>query len=245
MEKKSELARARAIRASPATCRAWTRARRVNGEATKWSAERSGGPPGPSKTFHPTPTAHGGDCTAVDGNGILTPPAESEGYGIDATRGSARSGDHDLVAHASHGEDPLGRRRVGLDPAPEPLDVHVEGLGVAHVVVAPDLVDELVPGDHPARPLEQQLQDLELLEGQVQRLAAERDLVAIGVEDEVAGRQRPRRRCPAPGRASARPPGAARPASGPPAPAVGTAWSRSRRRRPRGRRRCRPRSPWP
>ena len=39
---------------------------------------------------------------------------------------------------------------VGLDLGPQPLHVDVERLGVADVVGAPDPVDELAAGEHPA-----------------------------------------------------------------------------------------------
>ena len=57
----------------------------------------------------------------------------------------------ELVAQPPHGEQ-VGRvRGVGLDLGPQPLDVDVERLGVADVVAAPHPVDELHPGEHPAR----------------------------------------------------------------------------------------------
>ena len=49
-----------------------------------------------------------------------------------------------------------GLRGVGLDARAQPLDVHVEGLGVADVVGAPDPVDQHVAGQHPAGVLDQQ-----------------------------------------------------------------------------------------
>ena len=74
---------------------------------------------------------------------------------LDATRGSRASARSTTtccragpaqplvpVADAAHGDDP--RRGAGsvLDLRAQPLDVHVEGLGVADVVAAPDPVDQ-------------------------------------------------------------------------------------------------------
>src|SRR3954452_20364391 len=50
-----------------------------------------------------------------------------------------------LVAQAADGDDAAGRRRFGLDLRTQPLDVHVEGLGVADVIGPPDPVDQRVP----------------------------------------------------------------------------------------------------
>ena len=51
--------------------------------------------------------------------------------------------------------------------------MHVESLGVAHVVGAPDTVDELHPGQHAPRVAEQNLEQLKLLERQLHLLAAD------------------------------------------------------------------------
>ena len=46
--------------------------------------------------------------------------------------------------------------------------MHIDRPGAAEVVVAPDLLEQLRPGEHPARVLGQELQQLEFLEGQVE-----------------------------------------------------------------------------
>src|SRR6056297_444462 len=56
------------------------------------------------------------------------------------------SGPHVLVAEAPDRHDPCRFRRVGLDLAAQPFDVHVESLGVADVVVAPHPVDQRLAG---------------------------------------------------------------------------------------------------
>ena len=55
------------------------------------------------------------------------------------------------VAEAADRRDEHGLGRVLLDPRPQPLDVHVQGLGVADVVHPPDPVDQGVPGHDSAR----------------------------------------------------------------------------------------------
>ncbi len=115
-----------------------------------------------------------------------------------------------------------GRRRVVLDLGPQPLDVDVEGLGVADVVRTPDAVDERLPGQHPAGVAHQQLQQFELLQRQRHLIAAQVDLVAAGVETQTADLEHlPDRFLVGLGRRAS---GAARPACGRPAPAAGRAW---------------------
>ena len=93
------------------------------------------------------------------------------------------------VAYAAHGDDARRVTRVVLDLGPQPLHVHVEGLGVAVVVRAPHPVDEHVAREHPPGVGEQQLEQLELLERQRDALAAHRHLVTRGVETHVADLQ--------------------------------------------------------
>src|SRR5690349_10970209 len=69
---------------------------------------------------------------------------------------------HELVAEAVHGEDVLGRARVGLQLAPQPGHVHVHRARGGHRVVAPDLVQELVPREGGAALADQVAQELEL-----------------------------------------------------------------------------------
>ena len=129
----------------------------------------------------------------------------------------------------------VGLRRVGLDLRPQALDVHVERLGVAEVVRAPDAVDQHVAGEHPAGVRQQELEQLELLERERHRdrrartpRGAPASSAHVADLDDVG---------PVDARASTSPgPAAARRAPGRSARAAGTASSRSRRRRPRGRR---------
>src|SRR5664280_3644437 len=60
------------------------------------------------------------------------------------------SGSLELVPQTPHGDDELRARRVRLDLGAQPLDVHVQGLGVTDVVAAPHPIDQLCAGQYPA-----------------------------------------------------------------------------------------------
>src|SRR5690606_22838727 len=91
----------------------------------------------------------------------------------------------ELVAQAPDRDDALGVRRIRLDLGAQALDVHVEGLGVPDVVVAPHPVDQGVAGQHPTRVLGQQREQLELLERELHLLTANGALAALGVDPTV------------------------------------------------------------
>src|SRR5215217_6491271 len=57
-------------------------------------------------------------------------------------------------------------------------------------VIAPDLVEQLLAGDHEALVAHEVLEQLELALGEVDRAVAARDLVGVGVEHQVADAQR-------------------------------------------------------
>src|SRR5690606_9110648 len=57
----------------------------------------------------------------------------------------------EFVTQPAHGDQIDGGTGVGLELRAQPLHVHVEGLGVADVVGAPDPVDELTAGEHATR----------------------------------------------------------------------------------------------
>ena len=90
------------------------------------------------------------------------------------------------------------------------------------VVGAPHPVDQGLAGEHPAGVGQQDLEQLELLERQLHRVAPDDDLVALGVEGHVADLEGVA--AEGGGGGARRPGGAARPASGPPARGGGTAW---------------------
>src|SRR5438105_8894042 len=89
------------------------------------------------------------------------------------------------VAEAPDRGDPGRGRGVLLDLGPEALDVDVEGLRVADVARPPHPVHQGVAGEDPAGVDQQQLEEVELLEGQLDGLAPHRHLVADGVEADV------------------------------------------------------------
>ena len=74
---------------------------------------------------------------------------------------------HEPVADVAHGADQ--RLVLGAELGPQPPDVDVDRAGAAEVVVAPDLLQQLRPGEDPARVLGEELEQLELLEGEVER----------------------------------------------------------------------------
>ena len=74
-----------------------------------------------------------------------------------------------------------GAGGVVLDLGAQSLDVDVKGLGVAHVVDAPDAIDELGAGHDSSHIAQQHLEQLELLEGQLHRFARDAHLVTLDV----------------------------------------------------------------
>ena len=74
---------------------------------------------------------------------------------------------HEAVADVADGADQ--GLVLGPELGPEAAYVDVDGAGAAEVVVAPDLLQQLVAGEDPAGVLGEVLQQLELLERQVER----------------------------------------------------------------------------
>src|SRR5690606_10243172 len=79
--------------------------------------------------------------------GRVTCAARGARSGLGPERPSLLVGGVELVAEPAHGEDAARTRRIQLDLGAQPLDVDVEGLGVADVVGPPDAVDELAAGE--------------------------------------------------------------------------------------------------
>src|SRR5258708_9570002 len=65
--------------------------------------------------------------------------------------------------------------------------VHVDSPGAAEVVVTPDLLQQLRPGEDPAGMLGQELQQLEFLEGQVERATVHPGRIGRLVHHQAAG----------------------------------------------------------
>src|SRR6266568_5723086 len=79
---------------------------------------------------------------------------------------------HEPVPQAPDREDVAGFARVFFDLLAQPLHVHVVRLGVAEVVVPPDLLDQEMPSEEPALPGDEGLQELELLGSELDQLSA-------------------------------------------------------------------------
>jgi hypothetical protein len=89
------------------------------------------------------------------------------------------------------------RLAPAVDLAPEVGDVELDHVGVAPEVVGPDPIQDLRLGQRPPRIAHQEPQQLELGDGQIDRLPRPRDLVRVLVQDQVADhelRARPARR---------------------------------------------------
>src|SRR4030067_228250 len=89
-------------------------------------------------------------------------------------RGVGGTSVHELVPESSN-RHPMNRTMRGLSaPAAQALHMEVEGPGVPEVVSPPDGLDEELPGQQPAPAPEEGLEELELLRGQGDALAATR-----------------------------------------------------------------------
>src|SRR5215213_2722108 len=97
----------------------------------------------------------------------------------------------EAVAHAAHGEDQLGLRRVALQLLTQMPDVHVDRARVAVSGVPPDALQQAAAAEHPSRRPRQRRQDLELHVRELDVLAADRDAPALEVHLHLA---RPDRR---------------------------------------------------
>src|SRR3954464_1673360 len=95
-----------------------------------------------------------------------------------------RLGD-ELVADVAHRADERLALRAELRA--QTSYVYVDRAGAAEVVVAPDLLQQLRTGEDPAGMLREVFEQLELLEGQVERRSADARLVGRLVDGEVTG----------------------------------------------------------
>src|SRR5262249_58329478 len=92
---------------------------------------------------------------------------------------------HDeLVADLAYGAD--HRLVLGAQLGAQPPHVDVDRAGAAEVVVPPDLAQHLVAGEHPARVLGEELEQLELLVREVKRPALEPGGIGLLVDGELA-----------------------------------------------------------
>src|SRR4051812_999329 len=90
------------------------------------------------------------------------------------------------------------RLATGLQLPAEVRHEHLDRVRDGERVIAPDLVEQLLPRDHEALVAHEVLQQLEFALRELELAVAAADLVRIGVEDEVADAQRrhPARRAP-------------------------------------------------
>src|SRR5712692_2212999 len=79
-------------------------------------------------------------------------PFGSDYTGVGSEPGSGRRSLHEPVAESPHRHDVLGLVRVPFDLLTEALHVDVQRLGVAEVVGAPDLGDQVLAGQQPVLP---------------------------------------------------------------------------------------------
>src|SRR4051812_16505139 len=98
-----------------------------------------------------------------------------------------------LVPDAADGQHDLRVLGIALDLGPQPLDVHVHQPGVGGVPVAPDLLQQHLPGEHLARLARQRHQQVELQRRELDRPALAQHLVTGDVDAQVPDRQRLRR----------------------------------------------------
>ena len=92
---------------------------------------------------------------------------------------------HEPVTNVADGANQ--RLVLGAELGAQPPDVHINRAGAAEVVIAPDLLEQLGPGEDPGRVLGQELQQLEFLERQVERAAAQAGRVGRLIDRQVAG----------------------------------------------------------
>src|SRR5690554_5252857 len=87
----------------------------------------------------------------------------------------------ELVPETTHRDDVGRPGGLPLDLLPQPLDVYIEGLGVAEVRRAPNLGDESVSLGQTILSPHQRLEEVELLRGQVHRLAVHPNHMGLDV----------------------------------------------------------------
>src|ERR1700722_13345481 len=110
-----------------------------------------------------------------------------------------------LVTDTAYRHDDLGMLRVLLDLGPQPLHVHVDQPGVGRMPVAPDLLEQPLPGEDLPGFAGQRHEQVKLQRGEVEGLAVALHRVAGHVDDSCAGLEHPGGRCVAPSAPDYRP----------------------------------------
>ncbi len=93
------------------------------------------------------------------------------------------------VADAPHGHDSFRSCRVAFEQQSEPLNVRGQWLRIAEAVIAPDLGHEAVASQGVAGMTQEELQQRELFGCDVDLVTADRHLMEIDVEHDVAAAQ--------------------------------------------------------
>src|SRR5688572_9049081 len=91
---------------------------------------------------------------ALDGSSALDGSADRQRGRLVVGELAAGRRDHELVADLAHRAD--HRLVLRAELGAQPPDVYVDRPGAAEVVVAPDLAQQLVAGEDPARVLSQE-----------------------------------------------------------------------------------------
>src|SRR5688572_11906226 len=82
----------------------------------------------------------------------------------------------ELVADAAHGHDEFRPRVVLLDLGAQAVDVAIDVVFVAVVAVAPYRIEELQPAVDPSPVTREMQEQIELLGGEIDEVARQRDL---------------------------------------------------------------------
>ena len=106
------------------------------------------------------------------------------GLGVGSVAGGLGLGRHEAIADVADRADE--RLVVGAELGAQTADVDVDRACAAEVVVAPDLLQQLLAGEDPAGVLGEELEELELLEREVEGAVLELGGVGRVVDDEAA-----------------------------------------------------------
>src|SRR5258708_28489523 len=89
------------------------------------------------------------------------------------------------VAGAAHGADRI-LLAARIEQFAQPPDMHVHGAFVDIDIAAPDAVEQLLAAEHPARMLQEKLQEPAFGQAEIDRTARTRDATLLAVELDVA-----------------------------------------------------------
>src|SRR5213595_2521795 len=113
---------------------------------------------------------------------MATPPVASQAISSAEISGTSL---RELVADAPDGLDEIGVGRVALDLVAQAVDVRVDGVLVAAVAVAPDLVEQLCAREDAPRAAREVDEQLELLGREFHGATGDARLVALDVDRQA------------------------------------------------------------